>query len=373
MLKAEYLQHTYVTILCGGSGTRVWPLSIKKKPKQFVNFYSDKTLYQETLARAKQIVPAERIMIITNAVYKSEIRKQSPEIPQENIFAEPQKKNTALAVGVAAAMIKKRDPLGIMISMHSDHVITQIDLFCETLRIAAQVAFKQNNLVAIGIQPTHPHTGLGYIHIGEKKQEVATMPVFKVTGFREKPDLETAKQFLDTGEYLWNGGYYIWSVKSILDAFAKLDPKQFKTITAIALALGTSQQEKIIAEQYRLADDEAIDTAISEKADNLYVIPGKFSWYDVGSWQVVYELGEKDEKGNVIVSSSEAKSKAPIVLEQADKNLIYSNNQPIAVVGLSNIAVVDTGNGLLICDKNKSNDVKKVVESLHAQNLDNFI
>jgi mannose-1-phosphate guanylyltransferase len=369
----NYLDHTFVVILCGGSGTRVWPLSINKKPKQFLNFYSNKSLYQEALDRSRKIVPNERIIVITNKEYLEEIKKQSPEIPAENIIGEPQKKNTAMAMGVAAALAKKRDSQAILVNLPSDHVVPDYDAFAKTLKAAAQVAYNQEKIVAVGIKPTYPHPGFGYIKVGNQTDTSDSVPVNEVLGFKEKPSVDIAKKYLEEGNYLWNAGFYIWRCDIVMSAFDRLSPQIASHIHEVANALGSPNQEEVLEKEYSLVPEEPIDTAISEKADNLVVLPGNFTWNDIGSWEVVYELGNKDEKGNVLVKSNETTTNAPVLTHDARNCLVYSNDLPVAIVGLSDIVVVDTGKGILICARNKSNDVKKIVEQLTEKKLDKYL
>ncbi len=373
MYMASFSNHIFVVILCGGGGTRVWPLSVKNKPKQFLNFYSNKTLYQDTVERATWFAPCERIIVVTNKAYVDEIRKQTPEIPPENIIAEPEKKNTALAMGLVAAFVKKRDPQGVIINLASDHVIGNKEVFINTLLTAAQIAYEDNVLVSVGITPTFPHPGLGYIHCGEKIKEVNSLPVTKVSEFREKPDIATAEQFLSTGEYLWNANNYTWTVEAILHSFDTLAPDIAKTIHTIEAVIGTDKEAQVMTAAYSQAIEDQIDKAISEKADNLVVIPGTFDWHDIGSWQVVYDLGKKDDNGNVVVRSSESDGKAPLVVQESTNNLIYCNNQPMAVVGIDDSVIIDTGAGILICDRKRSNDVKKIVEELKEKGFEEYI
>jgi mannose-1-phosphate guanylyltransferase len=364
MKKETYLEHLYVVILCGGGGTRVWPLSITKKPKQFLNFYSNKTLYQETLERAKKLVSVDKIIIVTNKIYEEEIAKQSPDISKENIIAEPIKKNTAMAMGVAAAFIKKRDKDAIIVNLASDHVVSDLDIYFKTLHAAASVAYNDRKLVAVGIEPTYPHPGFGYIRIGSKIKDVDGLELSEVAGFREKPDVKTAEEYLKSGSYLWNANFYTWRADDILAAFDKLSPEIAQHIHKLEAAFGTNNEKETFIQEYELTPEEPIDTAISEKASNLVVLPGRFRWNDIGSWEVVYELGDKDTNGNVIVRNHEHGSDTPVILSDSRNNLVYCNSQPMGVVGLSDVVIVDTGVGILVCNRKKSNEVKKIVEEL---------
>jgi len=369
----SYLDHLYVVVLCGGGGTRVWPLSVKKKPKQFLNFYSNQTLYQETVERAKKLTSPEKIIIITNHQYEQEVLKETPEIPRENIIAEPQKKNTAMAMGVAAALVKKRDNDAVIVNLASDHVVGDLDVYFTTLKNAAKIAYEDRRLVTVGIEPTYAHPGFGYIRVGKKVKTVNDMAVCEVEGFREKPDIKTAQEYVESGKYLWNANFYTWRADVILTSFDTLSPQIAASVHSVESALGTDREKQRMVEEYGKVSEEPIDTAISEKSDNLVVLRGKFKWNDIGSWEVVYELGKKDGNGNVVVRSSDAREETPVVVHDAKNNLIYCNNQALAIVGLSDIVIVDTGEGILVCDRKRSNDVKKIVEQLKLKKLDKYL
>jgi len=366
-------EHTYVVILCGGGGTRLWPRSRKKTPKQFINFFSDKTLYQEAIKLAKRVVPLKRILIVTNKAYLGYIKEESPEILKENIIAEPLKKNTALAMGVAAAYVSKRDQQAVIINFASDHTVENIDQAVKTVQAAAQTAYNQDILVAVGITPTFPHIGYGYIKTGKLLRSREGLPVYQALEFKEKPDLETAQKFLKAGKYYWNANWYTWSAQAILNAFQKLSPHLYQNIDKIYQAIGTKAENKVLAEEYQKAAEEQIDTAISEKAKNLVVIPGKFGWNDVGSWNVVYELANKDKKGNVIIQSSRASKKQEILMFDSQNCLVHYDDQLVALIGVEDIVVIDTKDALLVCKKDKAQKVKEVVELLKAQGKDEYL
>ncbi|NMB57496.1 mannose-1-phosphate guanylyltransferase [Candidatus Beckwithbacteria bacterium] len=369
----NYLDHLYIVVLCGGGGTRVWPLSVSKKPKQFLNFYSEKTLYQETVGRAKKLVSQEKIFIITNQKYVDEIKQETPEIPTANIIGEPEKKNTAMAMGTAALYIKQKDPEAVIINLYSDHVITNEDVFLNTLKISAQIAFEDKCLMTIGVTPTFPHPGLGYIKMGEEIKKEHDLTITKVDSFKEKPDYETAKQYVESGKYLWNAGFYIWRVDQILQSFKDLSPNIYSKLAQLEQNLGKKNETVILKKVYQEVEDISIDFAISEKSPNLCVVPGGFGWYDIGGWKVVYELGKKNENGNVLIKNKDGKQDIPAVSFDAKDNLVYYSHQPVALIGVENLVVVDTGEGLLICHKEKANDVKKVVQELQDKGYNDYV
>ena len=369
----NYLDHTYIVILCGGGGTRLWPRSRSKTPKQFINFFSDKTLYQEAVKRAKKIVAPKRIFVITNKDYVNDIKKESPEILKENIIAEPQKKNTALAMGVAAAYVLKKDPKAVIINFASDHTVENLNIAVKTVLASAKTAFGSNLLVAVGITPTFAHTGYGYIQVGKLLQKSDGLSVYKSLGFKEKPDLPTARRFLKKKSYYWNANWYTWSGKAILDAFAKLSPKLYQNINLIYQAIGTKREKEVLRREYGKAEEEQIDTAISEKASNLVVIPGKFGWNDVGSWNVVYDLAKKDKNQNVVIQSSRARKKQEILNHGSSNCLIHYDDQLVALVGVEDLVIVDTKNALLVCKKDRAQQVKAIVNLLKEKSEKEYL
>lgn len=369
----EYLKHTYIVILCGGGGTRLWPRSRKKTPKQFINFFSDKTLYQEAIKRAKMVVPVERIFIITNKDYVDDIKKESPEILAKNIIAEPLKKNTALAMGVAAAYVYKKDPKAVIVNFASDHTVENLKMATKTVLISAKAAFDKDILVSVGIKPLFPHIGYGYIHAGKILQKIDGLPVFKAIEFKEKPDLTTAKKFLAIGNYYWNANWYTWSAKAILDAFSKLSPKLYQNINRIYKAIGSKQEKRVLKSQYQKAYEDQIDTAISEKADNLVVIPGRFGWNDVGSWNVVWDLSKKDKNNNVIIQSSRVKKKQEVLAYDSSNCLVHYDDQLVTLVGVKDLLIVDTKDALLVCKKDRAQEVKKIVNELKEKKREEYL
>ncbi|MBU0618856.1 NTP transferase domain-containing protein [Patescibacteria group bacterium] len=370
---SDILKNLYVVILCGGGGTRLWPRSRQKTPKQFINFFSSKTLYEEAIENITGLVPPERILIITNKDYVDEIREESPEIPLKNIIAEPEKKNTALAMGVAAAYAYHRNPEAIVINIASDHLIQNEKLFQKTVLAAAEAVADGNHIATIGIKPAFPHTGLGYIHRGKVVDKCQGMPVYQALGFKEKPDLSTAKQFLKSGQYLWNANLYTWNAGFVLELFRQLAPDLAENIDRIYKAINTKQEGVVLKREYQRAKAEAIDYAISEKTDKLLVIAGEFDWCDVGDWKTVYELGKKGQLGNMVIQSRRAKPGRNVMFVNSKNNLVNYNNQLIALVGVEDLIVVDTDDALLICRRDQAQGVRQLVDTLKEFKKDKFL
>lgn len=353
--------HLYVVILCGGGGTRLWPLSRNASPKQFIDLVGSETLFIKTLKRAQKLVADDHIFIMTNKNYLKEVTKDARSLPKENIISEPEKKNTALAMGVVAGIIHARDEKAVIINLASDHLIANDQVFVESMLAAAQVASQNKFIVTVGITPTFAHTGLGYIHAEGKIGNTDGHDVFSVEGFREKPDFETAQKFLSTGEYYWNANLYTWSAKVILAEFQALAPELYLIIKQISEAVGQDDFAKVLQSQYHLAQEAQIDTAISEKSDKLAVIPGEFGWTDIGSWNVVYDEVKKDEHDNAFISREEG---AEWFSLDTKNSLVSSGKKQIVTIGLENIIIIDTKDAILVAHKDKAQDVKKVVEHL---------
>ncbi len=364
--------HNFAVILAGGGGTRLWPKSRKKTPKHLLKLTGERTMLQVTYDRILPIIPSERILVITNKDHLSEAKKQLPELPAKNFIAEPEAKNTALAMGVAAAFVKKRDEEGCIINLAADHTYKNETKFREIVGRALEVASENEYLVAIGIEPTFAHTGLGYIRIGNEIKTVGEgrnkSYVFKAKGFKEKPDLATAQSFYASGQYLWNANNYVWSAKLCLDAFAEHAPELSENINKIFDAIGTPKEESVITAEYAKAENTPIDIAISEKVNNLAVIPGDFGWSDIGDWKILYEVSVKDRDKNVVIGES-----VKFVGINTTNSLIEGDEKLIAVVGLSDIVVVDTPDAILICSKDKTQDVKKIVERLKEEKRGEFL
>ena len=365
----DFKDHLFVLIICGGGGTRLWPRSRKKTPKQFINLLGEKTLFEQTIERARDLVPDERIFVVTNMDYVDEIIAQG-KLSLKNIFAEPQGRNTALAMVVGAAIIDKIDPQAVIVNMWSDHLISPLEEFTANALLAAKVAFGRNLLLTVGLKPTFPHTGLGYIHAGEELTEFKNDKVFKVIEFKEKPDLKTAKEFVKSGDYYWNTGMFTWSSQTFLKSCEKNAPKLAEAFKKIYSAWGQPDEKKVIDEVYAQAEDISIDFALAEKADNLALVPASFSWSDVGSWQVIYDIGKKDENGDMIVKLGE---KGEIYNVDSKQNLIQFSDRLIALVGVENLVIIDTPDALLVCRKDKAQDVKKIVELLKEKKKTSYL
>lgn len=349
----------FAVIMAGGVGSRFWPQSREAFPKQFLTLYGNRTLIQQTVDRISKLIPLQNILIITNHKYISLVQEQLPELPSVNILGEPMAKNTAPCVALAAHIIGNRDRNAVMCVLPADHVILDDEKFISIINSAFDKALHSDAIVTIGIEPSHPETGYGYIHYNatEKSDHVNNL-VHPVIGFKEKPNKETAEEFVQSGEYLWNSGMFIWSVKTITDAFLSYQPEMYYLAQLeLTNESGTPSDEQLVY-FFTACSSVSIDYAIMEKAKKIYVVPGSFGWNDVGSWAAVYDIGEKNSQGNVIQSSNS------VIIESSNSLVSSISGKFIALVGMEHTAVIETEDAILVCNLNASQDVKKVVEKL---------
>lgn len=350
-------------IMAGGRGERFWPKSRKSLPKQFLSLTDDgKTMIQLTVERISLLVALEDIYISTNAAYKHLVLEQLPEIPEENILCEPIGRNTAPCIGLGAVHIARKYEDAVMVVLSSDHLIKYNKMFLNTLENACAIAEKGVNLVTIGITPDYPETGYGYIKFNPDK---ADGQAFEVERFVEKPSLEVAKEYLETEEYLWNSGMFAWKVSTILGNMQKLLPKIYEGLQKIQAAIGTEEYEQKLNTIFPNFQSESIDYGIMEKASNIYILPGAFGWDDVGSWLAVGRIRKSNEQGNVV--------KGNIITINSENNIIEGTDKLIAVVDAKDLIIVDTEDALLICDKDSTGDIRKVLENLKICNRDEYI
>ena len=354
-------KHTYAVIMAGGGGTRLWPVSRKERPKQLLPLLDDKTLFQSTVKRLENFFPPERILVVTVTEQASEMQKQAPEIPLENYLIEPAPRGTASVVGLAAAVLRKRDPDAMMSVLPSDHFIRNRDLFHYLMREAFQVAEK-GYLVTLGITPTYPSTGYGYIQQGEALDGEFKYPVYTVKRFIEKPNEETAQQLLRMGDHSWNSGMFIWKTETILGEFARQMPALHKQLTKIEKALGTENAAAVLEKVWEKVEKETIDYGIMEHAREVAVIPAQFEWNDIGSWKTLMEILQADEMGNVLIGEH-------LALD-TQNTLVYSPNKLVATVGLENMVIVETDDALLICPQDRAQDVRDIVNALREKRSD---
>ena len=368
----EKNKHHYVVILAGGGGTRLWPRSRTKMPKQFLKLVGDQTMLQLTAHRAHKLVDWDHIIIVTNQDHAQMVKSQLPEIKETQIILEPEKKDTALAMLVGALYAYSLDKKAIVINCASDHYLTDMSEFIKTMKEAAQLASQGDNLITVGIAPTHPETGFGYIKIGDQlKNHSKSLPVFKVDNFTEKPNATTAAAFIATGKYFWNANMYVWSSQALINAFKNHAPKIWQIASPLIGAENKNFQSHL-PDIYTHTNAISIDYAISEKADNLLLLPGNFGWSDIGDWKVAYQLGKKDYNNNV--HNDETNGQAKFITNSSYKNLLASSNpRLVALLGVENLVIVDTPEILLIAHQDKTQEVKQIVESLKQKKKTEYL
>lgn len=350
-------------IMAGGRGERFWPKSRRNMPKQFLSLTDDgKTMIQLTVERILPLVAVEDIFIVTNRDYKKLVRQQLPNLPEENVLCEPVGKNTAPCIGLGAVRIAKKYDDAVMFVLPSDHLIKYHTMFLKTLSDAADVAEQGKNLVTIGITPDYPETGYGYI----KFQPERTMNgAFPVDRFVEKPDLEKAKEYLATEQYLWNSGMFTWKVSTILDNLKQFQPELYEGLRRIQSSIGSPEEENVLEEEFSAFRSVSVDYGVMEKAENIYTLSGSFGWDDVGSWLAVGRLKRSNEFGNVINGN--------VISIDTRDTIIQGEGKLIATVGVSNLIVVDSEDALLICEKDCAGKIKKVLETLRLCNQTEYL
>lgn len=363
-------KHLYAVLLAGGGGTRLWPKSRVATPKQFLKLTGNQTMMQIAAARINKLVAWENIIVVTNKLYLEEVKSQLPEIKPENIIAEPAKRDTAAAMLIGALYAKSKDEEAIVINAASDHIVEDAAEFVKVMKAAVATATENDYLVTVGITPSYPTSAFGYIKVGKDIKKIGRdLTLFKVDSFTEKPNLATAIAFISTGAYFWNANMYVWSAKQLQAAFAKFMPEMLAHCKDLD-SLDSKAFHQALPAVYDKLESISIDYAISEKANNLVLLPGDFGWNDVGDWKVVYDLGKKDLSGNVTIGDEK---EAKILAINAHQNLIHTDGRLVALAGIDDMIVIDTPEILMICPKNKSQDVKKLVERLKEENKKEYL
>ncbi len=346
----------YAVIMAGGSGTRFWPQSRQSKPKQLLKIAGEKTMVRATAERVLPEIPFDRIMVVTAEVYAQEIRNELPELSGDMLVAEPRGRNTAPCIALAAYKLLKKDPEAVMAVLPADHVIADEDTFRKALRTASEIAAGGDHLITFGIVPNRPETGYGYIEAGDKVMELDPAPAFMARRFVEKPDEQRAEEYVRKGNFLWNSGMFVWKVGTIIKNFEKYLPKVSEAVARIEPYFGTDREAKATAEAYESMDGISIDYGIMEKASNVLVIPIDVGWNDVGSWASLHEVWTNDHDGNIILGE--------LIALAASGCVVSSPHKLTALIGVEDLVVVDTPDALLVCRKDKAQDVRKLQELL---------
>ena len=352
----------FAVIMAGGVGSRFWPRSKKKTPKQLLKIFGEHTMIEATVKRLSGLIDKENIYVITNEIQRPEVINQLPDVPAENIIEEPFGRNTAACIGLASVIIKSKDPDAVTIVLPADHIIKDEEKFKQVLENAAKYANESKGLVTIGITPTRPETGYGYIQINDKQVAENIFPVYT---FAEKPNYATALRFVESGDFLWNSGMFIWRVDVILDEIKNLMSDLYEGLVAIEKSLTSLNFKEELKSVYAQLKKISIDYGIMEKSSKVFLTKGSFNWSDVGSWEEVYQLSEKNEKGNAAIGK--------VYTNMVSDSYIYSPDKVTAVIGLDNVIVINHHDTVLICRRDKAQDVKEIVDYLKINKMDEYL
>lgn len=358
-------KHHYVAIMAGGIGSRFWPMSRTNFPKQFLDILNTgKTLIQSTYERFASFIPAENIYVVTSNEYINIVKKQLPQLPLQNILGEPSRKNTAPCIAYISFKLQQLDPHASLIVAPSDHLILDTIAFKKVCLEALAFVNKHNAFITLGIKPTYPNTGYGYI---QYEQHGVTDNVYKVKTFTEKPNLELAKAFMASGEFLWNAGIFVWQVKNIITAFEKLMPEMYDVFTAEKEKFNTPEETRAINTIYPQCTNISIDFGIMEKADNVYVIPSSFGWSDLGTWNSAYENLEKDYLGNAVAGNN-------VIVFDSHRCMVHNNTDKLLVLqGMEDFILVNTPDVILVCKKEKEQEIKEYVAEVKRNKGEKYL
>jgi mannose-1-phosphate guanylyltransferase len=355
----------YAVIMAGGKGTRFWPRSRQKKPKQLLNIVGQRSMLQQTVARIGRLLPAENIFVIAGKDHGDEVRNQLAEVPDENIILEPVGRNTAACIGLAALVVQQRDPSAIMVVLPSDHLIADEDRFLGALRAAAAMARRESALITLGIRPTAPETGYGYLETGEALGMVQNHAFYRVASFYEKPDGQRAKQYLEKGNFYWNSGMFIWRAEVILEALQRHLPILYDDLQKLKPFLGTPEIVSEIARIYPDLESISIDYGVMEKADHVLMLPADFGWNDLGTWGSMVQIWPKDDQENVY--------QGEVMTMDSRGNIVFSRQKLCVLYNVDDLIVVDTEDALLICPVSRAQDVGKVLELMRQRGMEQYL
>jgi mannose-1-phosphate guanylyltransferase len=361
-------QKPYVVIMAGGGGTRLWPKSTLTRPKQFLRLFSKKTMLQETYSRIAPLTDNDHIFVVAPEKYKERILEELSDLSSDNIISEPMARSTAPAIGLASMVIHKKDPEAIVHFITSDDYIVEIDEFQRVLLSATIVAENSNDIVVWGIHPTFASTGYGYVHSGDEVSEVNSIPVFRVKGFREKPNATTAQAYIATGKYFWNTCKFSQKAFVMMDAVRQTMPELYAGLQRIVDVYDTEDMPRVAHEVFESLESEPIETGVMEKIHNVLMIPANYTWSDVGSWESLYDISPKNEGTNSVLTET-----GEYFGYDTEGCLIQTNGKAIATIGLRDMIVIDTDNIVMICPRNRCQDVKKLVEVLKEKERKEYL
>ena len=362
------MPNVYAVIMAGGVGTRFWPRSREKSPKQLLEVVGKGTMIQNTVKRISPLVEPRNILIVTNKVQKPMVARQLPQIPAGNIIVEPLGRNTAPCIGLAGLFIRRADPRAVMVVLPSDHIMADEQEFGRVLDLAVRVADESGKLITLGIHPTRPETGYGYIQVVDEddgSNPYFSSGVYKVKTFAEKPNAATAEQFIKSGDFLWNSGMFIWRVDAIMAEIQRELPEMYQELLKIEGAIDDAKYDHILETAYRMIRNISIDYGVMEKAREVYVIRGDFGWSDVGSWDEVCRISGKDEHGNTVTGRA--------LLQDTRNTLVHAGDKFVATIGVEGLIVIASDNAVLVCRQGESQEVKEVVDYLRRKQMGDFL
>ena len=362
------MARVFAVIMAGGIGTRFWPRSREKYPKHLLEIIGKGSMLQNTVKRLEDIVHSGDIFVVTNKLQRAQVIKQLPQVPENNIIVEPVGRNTAPCIALAAFHVRKCDPDAVMIVLPADHLVQDEKEFNRVVRLAVNVADESGSLLTIGIKPTHPETGYGYIQVesDEKSdQRYRSLGVFRVQAFAEKPNLQTAERFLASGDFLWNSGMFVWRNDSILKELERCLPDQYPELKKIDGSIGTPQYQQTLELTYGMIRGISIDYGVMEKAETVFVIPASFGWNDLGSWDEVARISGTDDSGNTITGR--------VVQKDTRNSYIYSPGKVVATIGVEDLIIVNTDDALLVCRKGRSQEVKEISDYLKRKQMNEYL
>jgi mannose-1-phosphate guanylyltransferase len=347
-----------VVIMAGGAGTRFWPLSTEELPKQFLDLFGDRTLLQKSYDRVANLVPPERILVLTNAAFVSMVKEQLPEIPGRNIVGEPARRDTAAAVGLAAFLCRRRFGNPVIATLTADHLIEPVDLFQKTLLSAALKAAEDHSLYTFGIVPTYAATGYGYLERGAKIGDDGGIEHFRLLRFKEKPDRETARQYVESGRFYWNSGMFVWTANAIIKEMKKHLPGHVKALSKAVSFDQTAQWEETLRQAFESIHRVSVDFGLMEKAEHVCCVASDFFWNDVGGWLALRSCLTDDGAGNC--------SRGKALTLDSTGNMVFCQDpdETIMLVGVEDLVIVRAGSRTLIAHKDRTEDIKKLVEEM---------
>lgn len=359
------MKNFFTLIMAGGAGTRFWPRSKAARPKQYLNIFGEESLLQSTVRRFSMLTEPGKIYIVSGKDQAKVLEEQTPVLPKKNLIYEPVGKNTLPCIGLAAMFAEIENPDGVMVVSPSDHLIENDELFNETVLAAVKIAKERDGIVTIGITPAFPATGYGYVKTAEEITGPDKIRQFKVERFVEKPNEPTARGYIDQGGFYWNSGLFVFKISVFLDAVKQFAPALYADLKKIQAESGKPSFEQTLDTIYRAVEGISIDYGIMEHARNIYLVEGNFVWNDLGSWESVYLNSEKDENGNAVTGEA--------VIVDSKNSYVFAEKGVVALVGLDDVIVVQDGDTLLVCKRNKAEEIKKVVDQLKARGANKYL